>query len=204
MINSGVGGIILAGGQSRRMGSDKANLRLQPDGPTLLERAVASLRTVVGDNLIVIANQPEKYNLELMVVGDNFPSNGPLAGLEAGLTASQMDYNILVACDMPFLQTDLLQALVIWAKEGNWDAIVPLNRESLPEPLCAIYQRRTLEVARSCLQQKRNKMAEFLKAINTRYLALCDYEEFDPQLLSFKNLNTSQEFTEAARNISNE
>ncbi len=198
------GGIILAGGQSRRMGRDKAQLRLQSDGPTLLERAIISLRAVVGDNLIVIANQPKKYLLDLVVVSDNFPGNGPLAGLEAGLTVSQMNYNILVACDMPFLQVPLLQALVNWANEGDWDAVVPLNQEGLPEPLCAVYQRRTLEVARDFLQQKRNKMADFLEAINTRYLTISYYEEFDPQLRSFKNLNTLQDYNEVVRNISNE
>jgi molybdopterin-guanine dinucleotide biosynthesis protein A len=186
------------------MGSDKAQLRLEPDGPSLLERAVASLRTVVGDNVIVIANQPEKYKLELMIVPDNFPGSGPLAGLEAGLTVSHMNYNILVACDMPFLQAPLLQAIVNWANEGNWDAVVPLNQDGLPEPLCAVYQHRTLEVARGFLQQKRNKMADFLAAINTHYLTISDYEEFDPQLRSFKNLNTLQDYNEAVRNISNE
>jgi molybdopterin-guanine dinucleotide biosynthesis protein A len=106
-----IGGIILAGGQSRRMGQPKALLRLTPDGPTLIELALAAVRSVAAD-AILVTNAPETYAfLGCRMVADQFPGLGALAGIHAGLAVSAHEHNLIVACDMPFLNPALLAAL---------------------------------------------------------------------------------------------
>ncbi len=196
-IETGV--IILAGGQSSRMGTDKALLKLSPDGPTLIEWVISAAQPVAEAGIIVVANQPGNYKwLGLPVIPDNYPGNGPLAGLEAGLAASKAENNFLLACDMPFVQTDLLKALLVWAEDTggkSWDAVVPLNAEGKPEPLCALYNARVLPVAREYLTEQMLKMSDFLSALVTRYVEAAELKRYDPDLNSFKNLNTPREMS---------
>src|SRR5690349_20502843 len=105
-----LGVIILAGGQSRRMGTNKALLRLAPGGPTLIEQVVA-LTAPLGPALLV-TNTPADYAfLGLPMVPDARPGSGALGGLYSGLQAAPAPYNLAVACDMPFLQPALLRWL---------------------------------------------------------------------------------------------
>lgn len=111
-MNEPIGGIILAGGQSKRMGTNKALLRTEPDGPTMIEKALAALREITLEVLLV-TNQPHEYEwLGLPMVGDNYKVGASLAGLEAGLTASKYQYNVVVACDMPYINRNFC---VIWS-----------------------------------------------------------------------------------------
>lgn len=202
------GGIILAGGLSRRMGSDKAQLSLKPGGKTLLELVIEPVKSVVlPEDLIIVANKMPVFSQEAQlftVVADNFPGKGPLAGLEAGLNRTKQAYNFLLACDMPFLQVSLLRGMVARAGEDaeeRWDALVPLNRSGLPEPLCALYHRRVLPVVRNCLSNNVLKMGEFLSSIATRFMEPGEIEQLDPSFSSFENLNTGIELAEAARRV---
>lgn len=98
---SDCGTILLAGGQSRRMGRNKALLRLQADGPTIIEQVIAAVQPW-GPPLIV-TNTPEDYAfLGLQMVPDARPGTGALGGLYSGLAAATAPYNFVVACDMPF------------------------------------------------------------------------------------------------------
>jgi molybdopterin-guanine dinucleotide biosynthesis protein A len=192
MINEPVGGIILAGGQSRRMGTNKALLRPQTDGPTLLERALAALREVTPQVLLV-TNQPEEYSwLDIPMVGDNYRVGASLAGLEAGLNASHYEYNLVVACDMPYIRPELLRYLVAYRRE--YDALVPVSTEGQAETLCAIYNRRCLPVIRRQLEQGIFKMAGWFSEVKAVYIPARELENYDPALSSFINLNTPEEF----------
>jgi molybdopterin-guanine dinucleotide biosynthesis protein A len=178
------------------MGVDKSLLRLQPDSPTIIELVVKALRPVTGNRIVIVSNQPGKYDwLGLPVVTDNYPGCGPLAGLEAGLAAQNTGQSLLVACDMPFLNPGLLQALVEFSEEGRRrDALVPLNQAGLPEPLCALYNTRVLPVARELLGEGQYKMSSFLSSIITRYLLVDELRKYDPKMRSFVNLNTPEEY----------
>ncbi|MEI7554635.1 molybdenum cofactor guanylyltransferase [Candidatus Chlorohelix sp.] len=194
--NTGV--IILAGGQSRRMGTEKALLKFEKDGLTLLEMVVEAARPVASAGIVLVTNQPEKYEFlkpSLSVVVDNQPGGGPLAGLEAGIEALTAQQYLLLACDMPFVRTELLKGLVEWEEEGkSRDALVPLNPEGLPEPLCALYNARVLAVVKEHLGEHRYKMSDFLASIVTRYLVGIELEQYDPALRSFLNFNTPADF----------
>jgi molybdenum cofactor guanylyltransferase len=183
--------IVLAGGQSRRMGQNKALLRLAENAPTLIETVVAKLKLFSAE-VIVVTNQPELYQeldfpLETRFVKDNFRESGALGGIEAGLSASHYEYCLTVACDMPFLADKLLDFLVKYNRDG-WQALVPLN--PMPEPLCALYHKSSLEQLRGCLAQNRFKVQDFLEQIQTSYLPKEEWQWFDPKGQSFRNLNT--------------
>src|SRR5579859_2029055 len=99
---------VLAGGQSSRMGSDKALLNLE--GVPLILRATSAAATVC--NSVSLVGDPAKYsNLGFPVVADEFEGCGPLAGIEAALRATSADWNLILACDMPRLETDILESL---------------------------------------------------------------------------------------------
>src|SRR5690349_13497485 len=100
-------GIVLAGGRSERMGRDKALLQI--DGISLVERAAQTLRAV-ADTVIVVADRPNKYVFDdgTPVLGDKYPGMGPLGGLLTGLDAAGAGCHFALACDMPFVQPELL------------------------------------------------------------------------------------------------
>lgn len=193
---AGTAGVILAGGQSRRMGRNKALLRLTDASPTLIETIAQQLATVTSA-LHLVTNAPQLYAkldfpANLNFVADNFPGAGPLAGLEAGLDNTLYDYVLLVACDMPWLAEPLLRYLLSFERDG-WDALVLLNQDGLPEPLCAVYSRAALPVARAHLAAGHYKMADFLAAIRTKFVAANEWAAYDPAGQSFRNLNTPQD-----------
>lgn len=191
MMNETIGGIILAGGQSRRMGTNKALLRLEPGGPTLIERVVAALRPVTA-GLLLVTNQPDEYAwLNLPMVGDNYKVGASLAGLEAGLAASSFEYNLVVACDMPYINPELLRGLV--NRPRDYDALVPVNRDNQRETLCAVYSRCCLPAIRQSLEQGNYRMAGWFSEVRTMFVPAHELEQYDPALESFINLNTPQE-----------
>src|SRR5213076_662339 len=117
-----LGVIILAGGQSRRMGANKALLRLDSAGPRIIERVLAAAQPL-GPALLV-TNTPADYAfLGLPMVPDARPGTGALGGLYSGLAAATAPYNLVVACDMPFLQPALLAYLA--AQPRDYDVLIP-------------------------------------------------------------------------------
>ncbi|WP_342415800.1 molybdenum cofactor guanylyltransferase [Paenibacillus sp. FSL R10-2782] len=114
-----VTGIIVAGGRSSRMGQDKAMLQL--GGVAVLERISAVLGQV-AQRVIVVARDTQQYRrFGLEMTTDLYPSLGPLSGIHAGLSASNTEWGIVVACDMPFVQPEVLRALV--AQTTDWGAV---------------------------------------------------------------------------------
>ncbi|MCS6840385.1 MAG: NTP transferase domain-containing protein, partial [Roseiflexus sp.] len=120
--------IIIAGGSSRRMGSDKRRLRLWGErGPTLLEHMVAQAARF-SDDVIVALNDPEAWSgLPARLVCDEAAEGGPLAGLAAGLAASRYEYALALACDMPLVQEALIDALLAYPRP--YDALAPLRSD---------------------------------------------------------------------------
>jgi molybdopterin-guanine dinucleotide biosynthesis protein A len=119
MVMVEVTGIIVAGGRSSRMGQDKAMLQL--GGVTVLERISAVLGQVV-QRVIVVARDPQQYRrFGLEMTTDLYPGLGPLSGIHAGLSASNTEWGIVVACDMPFVQPEVLRALI--AHTTDWAAV---------------------------------------------------------------------------------
>src|SRR5258708_2285952 len=127
---------ILAGGKSRRMGTDKAFVKL--DGSTLLARSLALARSV--SNRVCIVGRSEKFAAFATVAEDIFSDRGPLGGIHSALRNSQSELNLMLAVDMPFVSQEFLAFLVQQASLTEAKVVVPRGNGSL-QPLCAIYRR---------------------------------------------------------------
>ena len=128
--------IILAGGQSSRMHRNKAFLRL--DGIPLVERTLDLLNDIFAE-VLISSNEPELYRTyDVPVVRDQVTGHGPIAGLQAGLTAARYEACFFAACDMPFLDPALIRHLAQWRED--FDVLVPQDRSGL-HPLHAFYKK---------------------------------------------------------------
>jgi molybdopterin-guanine dinucleotide biosynthesis protein A len=193
--------VVLAGGQSRRMGADKALLRLPSGGPTLIERVVAAARAVTNDVVIVAEDGERLPATAVRVVADAIPHAGPLAGLVAGFEAANCPDILALACDLPYLSVPLLRWMV--AQPRAWDALVPY----LPgedgkvgwQPLHAVYRRTSLEPMRAALGRGERRMTAFFDAIYLQELTAEAMRPYDTELRSTRSVNTPAAWAAAAR-----
>ena len=185
-------GIILAGGENKRMGVDKAFLKVS--GIPMIELVLRALGPLVHQVLIV-TNSPERYQgYDARVITDRLDQRGPLTGIYSGISSSKSEYNIVVACDMPFLNTGLLSYLMELAP--GYDAVVPGVGE-LAEPLHAVYSKRLLPVIEDQIRKDERRIQGIFCQANVRYVTEKEISCFDPERRSFMNLNTPQQYKEA-------
>ncbi|WP_053361124.1 molybdenum cofactor guanylyltransferase [Bacillus sp. FJAT-27251] len=190
------GAIILSGGKSSRMGTNKALLPFHDK--TNIERIRDELGSLF-DDLLLVTNDPETYEfLNMKMVRDAYPGMGPLAGVHAGLTASHYEENIVVACDMPFVSADLAGSLVKNLK--HFDAVVPVigGRQ---HPLFASYQKRILPQLEECLESGRLRMVHLLDQLQVRYLGETELQAYADGSLEkiFFNMNHPNEYEHARK-----
>lgn len=193
--------VILAGGQSRRMGADKALLRLPSGGPTLIERVVMAARTVTDDVVIVAGDAGRLPKMPARTVPDAIAGAGPLAGLAAGFVAAQHPDILALACDLPYLSVPLLRGMA--AIPRTWDALVPHlpNEDGKAgwEPLHALYTRTCLAPMCAALDRGNRQMTAFFLAIHVQPLTADVMRPYDPTLRSTRSVNTPAAWAEAAR-----
>jgi molybdopterin-guanine dinucleotide biosynthesis protein A len=208
-----VGAAILAGGHSTRMGTDKALLRAWPGGPAMIEMVAARLLEAGLPPALLVTNTPERYAfLGLRMVPDDLPGAGPLGGILTALVHSPLPRVLVVACDMPLLNPDLLRYMASLPDDA--DAIVPRHAgledtaALRPEPLHAIYSRRCIEPIRRRLERRGGKIplgsgsvVSLLGELNVKYVEEDELRAHDPYLLSFRNINTPQEWAEYLRDL---
>ncbi|MGB9804155.1 molybdenum cofactor guanylyltransferase [Desulfofundulus sp.] len=188
-------GVVLAGGNSSRMGTNKA---LIPFGrEKLLDRVVARMREVFA-RVILISNENEsgKYNyLGLPVIGDIYPGKGPLAGIHAALSAASTPYIFVVACDMPFIDPEL--AVYLARQAPGYDVVVVRDGPYL-EPLFAVYGKGCLEVIESILRNGlRAKVVDFFPAVRVKYIERGDLSHITDVDKVFININTLRDLEHA-------
>jgi molybdopterin-guanine dinucleotide biosynthesis protein A len=184
-------GVVLAGGESSRLGRDKALLEL--GGDTLLARAVHALRPL-SDDIIIVANDPHKYEplgLPARLVSDAFPGRGSLVGIYSGLSQAVHPYALIVACDMPFLNVSLLRYM-LGLMEG-YDVVIP-QLDGFLEPLHAVYRRSCLPAMHSLLDRGRRQIIGFFPEVRVRYVEQHEIDRFDPRHLSFVNINSAEDW----------
>jgi molybdopterin-guanine dinucleotide biosynthesis protein A len=195
-------GIILAGGKNLRLGRNKA---LEIIGAKkVIERVVSSL-TPIANNLIIVTADGKNLLLPLSgarFVADIYPGKGPLGGIYSGLSASSTQFNIAVACDMPFLNTNLLRHMLEIAP--GFDAVIPRTRESLFEPLHAVYSKNCLSVIKSHIQSGQLSIRAFLADVKVRYVEEDECRRYDPDLLSFFNMNRQSDYEKALKIAGNQ
>lgn len=180
-----VSAIVQAGGQSRRMGRDKALIEFQ--GKPLIAHVIDTLRTLTGD-VIVVSNRSDLYgSFGARVTPDYEPPCGPLGGLAAGLQAAQHELAIVVACDMPFISPALLRWLVTLAPD--YEVVVPQTGDDF-EPLHAVYRRTCRGPIAQRLSTGQRRVISFFAEVRVRVVPEADWRVIDPQGRSLLNLNT--------------
>lgn len=182
-------GIILAGGNSRRMGREKAFLEL--GGRPLVEIVIERVQQACKEVLLV-AGDPDRYrHLGVPVVRDVFRGAGVLAGLHAGIAAASHDLTVAVGCDMPFLVPDLLRAFGNWAKDVD---VVVLREGGLVEPLHGAYRRTCIAPIEAAIREGQRRIVAFFPRVRVRYVTATDVAPFDRALSSIRNVNTPEEW----------
>ena len=186
---------VLAGGQSTRMGADKAFVQLE--GCTLLAHALALAKSVTPD--VRIVGSPEKFAAFGEVVEDEFPQHGPLAGIHAALRASSSELNLMLAVDMPFVEVPFLEYLFQEAARHE-SAMVTIPRGTGAwQTLCAVYRKPFADLAEQALRQGKNKIDPLFRETTIQILDEPALTKHNFSLNMFRNVNTPEELEEAAR-----
>lgn len=183
-------GFILAGGASRRMGSDKSQLVL--DGQSFVERiadalaAVTTLVTVVGGSSRLYVNLPR--------APDVYPHWGALGGVHAALSVCSATFGLIVACDFPLVTTDLFYRLASFREE--FEAVAPVQRDQIPQPLCALYRvSPCLARAEQLINSGERKPIALLQSVRTRWVSFGELSNLEGSAHFFDNVNTPEDYS---------
>jgi len=187
-------GFVLVGGASSRMGRDKALLPYS--GGVLAEFVARQVDAVAGPAVLV--GPPERYpSLNRKVLPDLRPGNGPLAGIEAALTATKAKWSLIVACDMPRIAPALLRGMLQQTESTAAECIVPLSPAGEPEPLCCVWKRSCLPAVSLALDEGRRKTQSVFHDLFVEY--------WKPQGdYWFENLNTPADWMHHHRVVADE
>jgi molybdopterin-guanine dinucleotide biosynthesis protein A len=191
-----VGGVVLCGGKSTRMGSPKAMLPFGSE--TMLQRVVRLLGGVVSPLVVVAAAGQELPPMEpsVIVTRDEREARGPLEGLRAGLKAlpETIDAAYVTSCDVPLLVPAFVERMILLLDDCE---ISVMEIDGFAHPLSAVYRRRTLPHIEALLSADRLRPVFLFEAVKTRRVQPGEMAAVDPQLLTLRNLNTPQDYEEA-------
>ena len=186
--------IVMAGGDSSRMGTDKASLLL--NGQTLLQSVIATMQQLFPQ-VIVSVRQP-RAGIDLLQVCDEVPDGGPLAGLVASLGQITTPWAFMVACDMPFVVSKVVELLAGYRLEHQ--AVVPVVHGH-PQPLAAFYAASCLAPLRASLAAQQKGLRGALQQLDVRYVDEAEMLQADPYLRSFFDLDTPQDVAAAMNQL---
>ena len=204
IINLPATAIIMAGGESSRMGIDKSMLSI--NGQSIIEVICEQLRGSF-DEILISANQVDKFTfLGFKVIPDKVPEQGPLMGIASALEASDNEYNFVFACDIPKINLAYVNRMITEAIESRADIVIPVTGKEKYEPLFAIYRKNTVEAINKTRSSGKNKITDVFNLCTVKYIemegtdwlinlnTIADYEEFqkscfDVQSYPEKNTN---------------
>lgn len=183
--------VIMAGGKSRRMGTDKAFVPFQ--GKLMIQHVIERIEGVASRQLLVTNEPPAYAFLGLPMVSDIFQDCGPLAGFHTALYHAATPYILVVACDMPWLNPHLLRYML--SLRHDFDAVVP-RWTKFPEPLHAVYHQNCLAPIEEKLRARQFKSIAFYDQVRVRYLEREEIARIDSEGRSFHNINSPQDLEE--------
>lgn len=195
--------IILAGGHGSRLGQDKSFLVVA--GERLLQRTVDRLSQLDEEIILVLAQGQADPQLRsprgarVETARDLYHNKGPLVGIYSGLKVSSQDYGIAVACDMPFLNIELLRYMA--SLIPGFEIVIP-RIGHMVEPLHAVYSKNCLQSMEGMMKEGNLKLDILLKRVRVRYLEETEIDLFDPERLSFFNINTPDDLVRAEQIMS--
>lgn len=188
-----ISGIILAGGKSARMGTDKALLKV---GPYYIIERISRVLSMMVDEIIIVTDRPERYaKYGDRTTFDIMPGNGPMGGIHAGLVEAAHPWVLVTACDLPFISTSVGRLMMQCA--DGYDVVVPRYRGYF-EPLYALYNKNCIKVFEQHLTKGLIKITRLYEEFNTRYLEEEEMLQVEPHLERvFFNLNTPEDILKA-------
>lgn len=180
-------GFVLVGGHSSRMGRDKALIPIGRGGDRLHTLAGWAGRTMEqATGSVHFLGDPALYSNLGRTIADVVPNCGPMSGLHAALACSKAEWNLILACDMPFVEVEVLRRLIQAAARSEALCVAPVDELGRVQPLCAAYSRRLLPQVTRALETKRLKMKDFLTEIGAELWTA-------PVGARFENINTPDE-----------
>jgi len=186
---------ILAGGASRRMGTDKSQLLI--DRQTFTER-IAETLTKLTDAVSIVGRES---HARLPTIPDVYPQWGALGGVHAALASCKREWAIIVACDLPFVTAELFSLLA--EMRVDHDAIVPIQPDGRPQPLCALYRIDPCrQRATELIEAGYRRPLDLLQAVNTRWVNFDQLRNLTRAQSFFVNINTPEDYDEAIRGYS--
>jgi molybdopterin-guanine dinucleotide biosynthesis protein A len=191
-------GYVMAGGASRRFGSDKAFAEF--GGRTLLSHMCELVLAAVGD-VRVVAPEGRYAELEFPILDDRWPDEGPLGGIITALGATERsqtgaEWNLILSCDMPFLTREWLEFLSKEAQASDAEVVVPRSGYGL-EPLCACWRTSAVTALQGVFEGGVRKVTEAMKRLRVEVLDESHWKRFDTAGQLFWNMNTSQDYETA-------
>jgi len=188
--------IILAGGNNSRMEQNKALLRL--NGESLIVRIISRIREHF-DKVIIVSDSLDSYlGLDAHLEKDLVKGRGPLGGIYSGLKTSSSFYNFFFACDLPFINPELVELMK--RESSGYALTIPRTREGYFHPLHAIYSKECLPPIEEQFKKNIFKVANFFSKVKVNYIEEEEIEKFNPYL-SFYNINTREDYNKAKRLI---
>jgi molybdopterin-guanine dinucleotide biosynthesis protein A len=192
---SAMTGVVLAGGRSSRFGANKALADWR--GTTMIESVVNSLLKVLPSVMVVTKNVPELAFLKndrVSVIEDLCCDGHPMGGLFTALRSLKTGHAFVAACDMPFVQPELIEAL--WRSRADYDAVIPVWKD-VRQPLCGIYTRSCVGMIRSAIAEDSLEIARLFDVLRTRFMLESEVLGVDPRGLSFMDIDTREDYERA-------
>jgi molybdopterin-guanine dinucleotide biosynthesis protein A len=188
--SSDISVVILAGGQSRRMGFNKALIEI--NGRPLIHVLADRMRQLT-DHVFISSNDPDRYGfLDIPVIPDHFVGHGPLAGLHAAMLYRESPLYVLLACDLPNLPVSLLEKMIVLSE--GFDAAIPRTGDALAHPLCAVYRRTCLPYIEKALNRGEKRFIEVFTQDNLSVKWISP-EEGQYRKSDLANINTPEDLT---------
>jgi len=191
-------GIILSGGLSTRLsGRNKAFIKI--NGKRIIDNTFSIFKHLFKE-VILVTNTPELYtDLNVKITSDIYPVRSSMTGLHAGIHAASYPFSFAVACDSPFLNQGMIENILSHINEKTF-IIVPKMKKGF-EPLFAVYSKRCLPHLEQAINDKNYRILKIFDKGNTVIIPESELRKFDPQLLSFFNINTPEDLARAQNNL---
>jgi molybdenum cofactor guanylyltransferase len=181
------------------MGRPKATLLIE--GRTMLERQIRLLYTVARGVAIVGGSLAFSKEFNVRHVPDVVTGRGPLAGIYAALLETKTEFNLVLGCDLPFINRRLLGYLAVRAVDGGTDVTIPRSRDGRLQPLCAVYRRRTVHAIRASLAVGENRLRSFFPKVRGAMIPWSDLAGAGFGSFIFDNMNTPRDYEYARKRL---
>jgi molybdopterin-guanine dinucleotide biosynthesis protein A len=190
-------GFILAGGESRRMGTEKSRLVL--GGQSFVERIARELSSVTS-SIKLVGDKTSPTGTNLQVAPDIFPRWGALGGVHAALSACSTSWALVVACDFPFATSELFAKLA--SLREDFDAVAPIQNDGIPQPLCSLYRvEPCLRLAEQMIKSGERKPIALLQSVHTRWVLFTELSNLEGSKCFFDNINTPEDYARAKKGL---